>query len=146
MGYPIWWDTPLTIYNQYEDPTTHNVTWYRHYIVMDGVGCSFWKDTGEKLIIGNTSIMTDAIICRIPAHYLFVEKYAWDQLPVTSKQSRFTLCPGDIIVRGLVADTIIRATDLISKYKKLQGCMVIDKVTLDDSATRGMPHYYVRGT
>ena len=46
MGYPIWWDTTLTIYNQFKDPVTRVVTWYRTV-----VGGSFWKYTGNKRIL-----------------------------------------------------------------------------------------------
>ena len=30
--YPIWWNTTITIYNKYEDPQTHVITWFRKVV------------------------------------------------------------------------------------------------------------------
>lgn len=145
-NYPQWWDETLTVYNKYTDPTTHLVTWYRHVIT----DC-FWKNIGNKVTVGNTVLETDTIICRIRKRDDFVPKYEWIEL--TDKANKFTLGQGDIIVRGEVTDNIIeyggtgglKSTQLINKYKELQGCMVISEVTINIGGGRGDEHYHVKG-
>jgi hypothetical protein len=63
----------------------------------------------------------------------------------------FTLGTGDIIVKGEVDDEIDeytskkRSTDLVAKYKALQGCMQIEEVAINVGAGRCNEHYYVKG-
>ena len=145
--YGPWWDQTLTIYNKYMDPQTKVITWYR-YVVTD----SFWKYVGEKIHIGNTIIETKDIKCRIPKRDDFIEKYLWMQLPNDKMKDYFTLGENDIIIRGEVDDVIDeytqghRSTDIVSKYKALQGCMIINRVAINVDGGRGNEHYYVKGT
>ena len=145
--YPPWWETSLTIYNKYEDKLTQVVTWYRNVVT----GC-FWKYTGNKVLIGDTLLETTSTICRIPYSEKFMEKYLWEQLPNDTMQDYFTLGPADIIVKGEVTDTIdeytkgSRSSDLLSKYKELQGCIVIDEVAINTGTARCSEHYFVKGT
>lgn len=144
--YPIWWDTPITVYNRYEDPQTNVVIWFRHFIPI-----SFWKDTGNKVTVGDTVLETNDIICRIPEDSKFVEQYKWFELPNDQMGKYFTLGQGDIIVKGEVDDVIDeyvkghRSTDFKAKYKKLQGLMEIEMVGIKTGPGRVCPHYYVRG-
>lgn len=141
--YPEWWDTSITVYNKFTDPTSRQITWYRHVLS----NC-FWKYTGNKVIIGETTLDTNSTICRVPIDTNFKEKHTWE---TSDRTTYFTFGPGDIIVREIVTDEIDeyvqgqRSTDLITKYKKLQGCFVIEKYSLNVGPGRGMEHYYVRG-
>lgn len=145
--YPSWWDQILTVYNKYIDPQTNIITWHRH--VIDGC---FWKYVGEKVHVGNTVLETKDIICRIPKREDFIEKYEWYKLPNDEMDEYFTLGENDIIIRGEVDDSIDeytkghRSTDVVAKYKVLQGCMTINRVAVNTDGGRGNEHYYVKGT
>ena len=66
-------------------------------------------------------------------------------------QNYFTLGTGDIIVRDEVDDEIdeytagTRSTDLLKKYKSLQGCMEIRVWTNNTGGGRGNEHYFASG-
>ena len=145
-SYPVWWDTKLTIYNKYEDPQTHITTWFSNVVEN-----SFWKYIGEKINIGNTVLETNNTICRIRKDDRFLEKHEWIALPNDKMAEHFTLSPGDMIVKGEVDDVINeyvngqRSSDLLKKYKALQGCIVIDEVAINVGEGRCNEHYYVRG-
>jgi hypothetical protein len=144
--YPEWWDTTITVYNKFENKQTQLVKWYRTTIR----NC-FWKYTGDKININQTILETNDIICRIPRNSKFVEHHKWIAMPNDKMGLYFTLSQGDIIVRGNVEDEIDeyksgkRSTDLIEKYKELQGCMEVQKVALNIGNGRCDEHYYVKG-
>ena len=144
--YPIWWDTELTIFNKYEDAVTNLITWYKHT-----VSNCFWKYVGDKVTVGNTVLETNNIICRIPQDDAFLENYLWVSLPNYEMGNYFTLSQGDIIVKGNVSDVIDeyqsghRSSDLLAKYKKLQGCMTIERFSINIGSGRNNPHYYIKG-
>ena len=144
--YPVWWDTTITIYNKHEDPQTRVVSWYRH-----SIDACFWKYTGSEIKISNVVLKTDDIICRIPEQEGFLEKYLWEQVSNDEKGNYFTLGVGDIIIRGAVEDEIDeyqsghRSTDIVKKYKNLQGCLEIHDAAINVGVGRNNPHYYVRG-
>ena len=146
MGYPIWWDTTLTVYNQYKDPITRLITWTRTVIN----GC-FWKYTGNKVTVGDVELQTNTTICRIPKDDRFLERYLWEALPNDQKNNFFTLSPADIIVKGEVTEEIDertsghRSTDFIAKHKKLQGCIEIQSWANNTGKGRNDKHYYVAG-
>ena len=66
--------------------------WFKHFIPK-----CFWKDTGNKITVGDTVLETNDIICRIPENPQFVEKYQWLNLPNDEMSKYFTLGEGDII-------------------------------------------------
>lgn len=144
--YPVWWDTTITVFNKYVDPQTKVVRWYR--TVVAG---AFWKYVGDKITIGQTVLETNNIICRIRKDSRFLEKYEWLQTPNDEMSNYFTLGNGDIIVKGIVEDDIneyqngSRSTDLIAKYKKLQGCMSIEEVAINTGIGRCNEHYLAKG-
>ena len=144
--YPSWWNETITVYNRYSDPVSRLVTWHRH--VVNG---AFWKNIGNKILIDNVSINTDTIICRIRKDEKFLPKYEWIELPNDEMDNYFTLGRGDIIIRAEVDDEVdeytngYKATDLVKKYKDLQGCVTIDKVTINTEGGRGDEHYLVEG-
>lgn len=144
--YPEWWDTTITVFNQFKDPQTKVVRWYK--TVIDG---AFWKYVGDKVTIGKTVLETNNIICRIRKDARFLEKYQWLQKPNDEMENYFTLAKGDILVKGEVDDVIdeytsgSRSNDLINKYKQLQGCMSIEEIAINVGAGRCNEHYYVKG-
>lgn len=144
--YPVWWDTAVTIYNKHTDSQTQVVTWYRHTVE----GC-FWQNVHDKATLGDTVLETDKIICRLRETNLFKEKYVWVNLPASAKENSFTLGPGDIIIRGDVEDIVDeytsghRSSDLVAKYKELQGCFEIEVVSINVGPGRGLPHYRAQG-
>ena len=81
----------------------------------------------------------------------FLEKYEWEALTNDTMQNYFTLGVGDIIVMGNVDDIIDeyqlghRSSDLLSKYKRLQGCMEIQNISINTGTAKCVPHYFVRG-
>lgn len=145
-NYPVWWDTTVTIYNKYVDALTRVTTWHRTTVK----NC-FWKYVGDKVKIGNTTLETNSVICRVPKQPNFLERHLWVQLPNDKMSAYFTFGVGDIIVKGAVTDNVdeyqagSRSTDLIKKYKDLQGCMEVQAVTIDTGIGRNNEHYYVRG-
>lgn len=144
--YPVWWETTLTIYNRYEDPVTNIVMWFRNTVP----NC-FWKYTGDKITVGETVLETNNIICRIPKDDRYLDKYVWNKLPNDEMGNYFTLGQGDIIIKGEVDDEVNeyqqgqRSTDLLKKYKELQGCMEVQEFAVNVGAGRCNEHYYVKG-
>ena len=145
--YPPWWETTITVYNKYEDKTTQIISWYKKVLT----GC-FWKYTGNKVLVGDTLLETNTTICRIPWNEKFVEKYVWENLPNDLMEQYFTLGPDDIIVKGEVDDIVDeytkghRSSDLLEKYKRLQGCITIERVDINTGTARCSEHYHVRGS
>lgn len=146
MSYPVWWETTLTIYNKYEDPITNLITWYR--TVVEG---AFWKYVGDKVTINDTVLETKNIVARIRKDPRFLPHHEWIALPNDVMSDYFTLSEGDIIVKDAVDDVINeyqsghRSSDLLGKYKKLQGCMSIETLAINVGAGRCDEHYRVKG-
>jgi len=144
--YPIWWDTTVTIYNKFQDPQTQIIRWYR--TVVTG---AFWKYVGNKVTVGKVSLETNDSVCRIREDARYLPKFQWLQIPNDMMSQYFTLSRGDIIIKDEVTDEINeyisgkRATDIIAKYKELQGCITIEEVAIDIGAGRCNPHYRIRG-
>lgn len=145
-NYPIWWDTSLTIYNKFEDPQTHVISWFR--FTVDNC---FWRYVGDKVNINDIVLETNNIIARIPKNDAFLEKHIWVTKPNDQMAGYFTLAPGDIIVKGIVTDVINeyasgqRSSDLLAKYKQLQGCMEVQEVAINTGIGRNNEHYFVKG-
>lgn len=144
--YPIWWDTPITVFNKFTDSETDVITWQKTQIE----NC-FWKHNVDRIAINQTVIESSNIICRIPKQDNFIEKFEWMQKPNDEMSNYFTLGVGDIIVKGHVDDAIneyekgYRSNDLIAKYKDLQGCFQIQEVHINTGLGRCLPHYYAKG-
>lgn len=144
--YPVWWDTTITIYNKFTDPQTRVISWYKHTI-----NNCFWKYTGDKINIGETVVETDNTICRIPKDDNYLDKYAWESLTNDKMSEYFTIGVGDIIVKGEVSDIIDeytaghRSSDIMAKYKRLQGCIMIESFSINTGVGRCSEHYYVKG-
>lgn len=144
--YPVWWDTTITIYNKFTDPQTRVISWYKHTL-----NDCFWKYTGDKINIGETVIETDDTICRIPKSNKYLDKYQWESLTNDTMSDYFTIGVGDIIIKGEVNDIIDeytsghRSSDIMAKYKKLQGCIMVESFSINTGTGRGSEHYLVKG-
>lgn len=144
--YPPWWETTITLYNRYEDPQTHVVRWFRH--VING---TFWKYTGNKVVVNKVTLETDDTTCRIRKDDKFLERHLWLSKPNDEMGNYFTLGVGDIIVKGEVSDIIdeytsgLRSNDLEKKYKNLQGCIRVKEVAINTGSSRCSEHYFVKG-
>lgn len=149
--YPMWWDKTITIYNKRIDATTQRVSWYKSVVE----NC-FWKYENNKINVGQAykgTIVLEAkdVICRIPATDRFVDKKEWLELADEDIKDHFTLGNGDIIILGEVDDEIDeytagqRSTDLVSKYKELQGCLEVDTYIVNTWTGVGIEHYRVVG-
>lgn len=144
--YPTWWDTTVTVYSKHTDAATSIVTWHR--VTIDNC---FWKQVGSKTTVKDIQIDTESITCRIPKNSNFVEPFNWIDMADSELNDMFTLQQGDIIIKGECDFEINeykagqRSTDLIAKYRKIQGCMEIKDVALNTMTGMLNPHYNVRG-
>lgn len=145
-GFPIWWDTTVTIYNKFENTQTNIVTWFRT-VVTD----CFWKLQGSTVEVGDVTLDSKAIICRIPKDENYLDKQDWIKLPNDQMANYFTLGQGDIIVKGVCEESIDeytkghRSTDLLSKYRGYQACMEITDYVNSTGVGRNNEHYLARG-
>lgn len=145
-NYAVWWDDTVTVYNRYEDPQTHVISWYRTVLTS-----CFYKSIGENVKINNVEVDTNNILCRIPRKDNYMKPYMWIALPNDQKGDYFTLKQGDIIVEGSIDEDIDeyveghRSTDFVTKYKALQGCLTIQEVGDNTGIGRGNEHYRVNG-
>ena len=145
--YPTWWNQTITVYNQYKDPQTKVIKWYRTVIE----NC-FWRYTQAKFIVNGTVVNANVTVCRIPKQENYRERYLWEQLSNDEMSNYFTLTIGDLIVKGEVDDDIDeyttgkRSNDFLTKYKRLQGCTLIEFVADDTSGGRDAEHYHVKGS
>lgn len=145
-NYPIWWDKTITIYNKFEDSQTQVVKWYKHTVSQ-----CFYKSISDKILVGNTVLESNNIICRIPKQADFLARHDWINTPNDEMQNYFTLGVGDIIINASVDDDIDeykqgkRSTDLLAKYKSLQGCFEIQEIAINTGIGRCLEHYYVKG-
>ena len=173
-NYPKWWNTTITLYNKYVD-STKRVKWFPHIIE----GC-FYDHVKDQITVNNTVITSDSTICRIRASEAFINPKDWDALPdeaeaiigtsiigttigttigtsiigtsvIDTKENRFTIRPGDIIIAGEVDFEIDeytkgkRSSDLIAEYQPWPGCFVIETVSINVGGGRGNEHYSVKG-
>ena len=142
--YPPWWNTTITVFNKYEDPLTHTITWYKTVVP----GC-FWQFIGSKLTVKQVVLDASSITCRIPQDTNFMRKSEWVNLPNDQMHKYFTLGLGDIIVAGAVSDIIDeyttghRSTDVLNKYSQYQECIEIGSVAINIGGSRNHPHYLI---
>lgn len=145
-NYPSWWDTTITLFNKYEDPTTQLVSWYKTTIE----GC-FWSNLHDRVKIGKTVLEADGIICRIRKDDRYLDIQEWLALPSDLKNNYFTLRQQDILIKGEIDETIneyqsgLRSTDILAKYKQFQKCLEVAQFMDNTGGGRGNEHYYVKG-
>lgn len=145
-NFPAWWDSTITVYNKYTDPKTSVTTWTR--TVIDNC---FWKILGGKVNVGGVELDTTSITCRIPEQDNFLTPSEWLEKSEEDRPKYVTFKQSDIIVVGNCQDEIdeytkgMRSTDLISKYKSLQGCTEIKEVAFNTMSGMLNPYYFVKG-
>jgi hypothetical protein len=146
-----WWDKTITLYNKYVDPTTQAISWYRT-VIED----CFWKNVNNTYYVGTRGISTTGvkletkeIVCRIPEDERYVDRQTWEELD--DRTENFTIGNGDIIVLGEVDDVIDetikgqRSTDLVTKYKKYDSCLMVDTYVINTYTGVSLKHYRVVG-
>ena len=142
--YPPWWNQKVTVYNKFVNPEDKSITWFRT-VVKD----CFWKYISVETVEGATMVNTNRTVCRIPKQNNFLPKHLWCKLE--DKTHNFTIGVEDIIVMDEVDDIINeyekdkRSSDLLKKYKDLQGAIVVEKVTINTEGGRNDEHYKVIG-
>lgn len=145
-GFPVWWNTTVTVYNKFTDTQTSVVHWFRN-VVTD----CFWQLSGTEVRVGGTVLDSKSIVCRIPKDERFLEKQDWIALPNDEMDDYFTLAQGDIIVKGeceFVVDEYTkghRSSDLLSQYRDYQACMEITEWSNNTGIGRNNEHYLARG-
>ena len=130
------------------------------------------------MTVNNTVITSDSTICRIRVSEAFINPRDWDALPdeavigtsvigttigttigtsiigtsvIDTKETRFTIRPGDIIIAGEVDFEIDeytkgkRSSDLIAEYQSWPGCFTVETVSINVGGGRGNEHYSARG-
>lgn len=133
----------VTLYNRRETKDTAGrtvVTWYRTELL----GCS-WTRRMERVLQGTAYVQTEIIVCRIPESDDYRKPEEWDALTATT--GLFTLAPGDIIVHGIVTDTIgasLTASALVDKYKR-HGVMTVQSAADNTPVLFRTGHYVARG-
>lgn len=146
QGYPIWWETTVTIYNKFVDTQTQLVHWYKN-VVSD----CFWQLSGTTVKVGDVTLDSKSAVCRIPKDDRFLEKQEWVKKPNYEMQNYFTIAQGDIIVKGICEEEIDeytdghRSTDLLGKYREYQACMEISEYSNNTGLGRNNEHYLARG-
>ena len=145
-GYPVWWEDTITIYNKFVDAQTQLVRWYRHVIT----DC-FWQLSGTTVKIGEVTLDSKSIVCRIPKDDRFLEIREWLALPNDEKSNHFTVAQGNIIVRGECDEEIDEytkghhSTDLLGRYRQYQACMEISEFSINTGSGKNNEHYLTRG-
>ena len=101
--------------------------------------------------MGQTVIETNDIIVRIPQKTNYREYATWLMLGNDVRPNYFTIHQGDIIVKGKVTDDIdeynsaTNSNALLTKYKKLGTCLVVNNFNDNATAGRGLKHYRIMG-
>ena len=124
----------VTVFNKYKNKA-NETSWKR--TVLEN--CYFGAETAQKLN-GNILSPGNSFVCRIPQNKGYTNKF-------NGEDNKFTLAPGDVIVKGKITDEIkdvsgSRITDLLQKYKG--ECFAVKSFS-DNTLLRHKPHYRVRG-
>ena len=99
----------ITLYNKYQDESKK--TCWKRTVLRN---CYFGTVMGEKT--NNDTLNTsDTFVCRIPQNSAYIDVF-------NGENNKFTLKPGDIIIKGAVNDVIAdksgqRPADILNKYR-----------------------------
>lgn len=129
-------NTKITIFNRYiinGSETYHKTT----------INRAVWENTRAANIIKSGMMTADSVTVFLPfsegTNYL--KPTAWNKLD--AKVGKWTLQPGDILVKGEIADTIGSAftiTDLNGKYDDIVRITTVDTM---DNGSESMKHWRV---
>lgn len=145
-NFPAWWSDTITIYNRYEDPQTNLITWTSNVLTK-----CFFDNVNNKLTVGQTVIEANKVIVRIPQQDNYMSYADWLFVGNDRRGDYFTLHQGDIIILGDVGDVIDEydnlnnSNALISRYKEIGECLVVDTFVDNAKMGRGLKHYKVIG-
>lgn len=127
----------ITLYNRYTDKSSgRSVIHFKRTVLKN---CYFGTET-VKQINGNTLSQANNYICRIPQNDAYIDIY-------NGEEDRFTLKPGDIIVKGEVEEEIQdvqgeRVSDLLQKYN---GTSFTVRAVSDNTLLADSRHYRASG-
>lgn len=129
----------ITIYNKYIDASTRTEKYQRTEILQVA-----WENRkGSNILASGGNIAVDQATIFIPSmgreNYLAGKE--WKAL--TSKTGYWTLQVGDVIVRGLVTDSISGATTITSLKEKYNDVLVVSSVDFMDAGSLNMHHWKV---
>lgn len=128
-----------TLYNKYIVSATRAEAYQR-----TALGAVYWENRrAVNRIASGGDIKADKVLVMIPfslgANYL--EPVAWQKL--TSKAGKWTLQPGDFIVKGAVTDTISSSFTISDLKKKYNDVMSISSVDPMDMGGVRVQHWEV---
>lgn len=122
-----------TIYNRHYNPATRLDEWRRTPVT--GVN---WYAM-QAATVGDNGLRTaDVYVVRIPAG----NAPPGYQAPDSYDGTGWTLQTGDVLVRGIVADEIAKATDVTGKYAD---CCTVTGVRDNRRGSPAMQHWRVEG-
>ncbi|ADU25686.1 DUF6751 family protein [Ethanoligenens harbinense] len=106
----------ITLYNQWYNRVTRLIEWKR--VQIPGVS---WHGGIVTDVTGNGLQAANAYIVRIPldaapAGRTFACPEDWAATESDDLGALWTIQPGDILINGLLADDIAKASDLTAKY------------------------------
>jgi Family of unknown function (DUF6751) len=131
----------VTLYMKYRNAATIPPSESYHSIQVKGVAWENRKASNTLRVAGR--IKADQALIFIPkvrdADYL--EPRAWQAL--VSKGSAWTLQLGDVIVRGLVSDTLSSMFTITDLKRKYNDVLEISSVDLMDNGSRALQHWKV---
>ena len=100
-------NTAITVYNRYYDPTVGHDRWQRTFIEA-----AYWHKTTKTTVTQTGLIAANEITIRIPSPVDgFVTPEDWKDLQ--DKTDRWTLQPGDRIVKGESTREITKPAELV---------------------------------
>ncbi len=132
-------NTSVTIYNLVQS-LGGDVTAFRHFVP------AAWWFKREKISSGDSgSVTANEVVCRIPELAGYASPREWAQLSEEDRRKKWTLCPGDVLVRGSCPLNVYdedghRLEDLLSDVE--EACTV---TRVSDLRFSGVPHVLARG-
>lgn len=128
--YPRWWNEKITLYNKYNglDENGRTIIKWQKTILSN----CFFQQVSKKELIGNSVVTQNINIVRIPFNKSFLP---FADFIDSTKETYFTLNPGDIVVKGIILDEIEDAHSgnvLFEKYPNLL-IMEVKKVSINDA-------------
>ena len=126
-------NTKMAVFNKYTNSTTKNVTFKKHLI-----NNVFWDDSkGVNLNKGYDK--ADSVNVYIPKDINDLSSYV---KPKQYNGTNWTLCEGDLIIKGDVKETEVNGIKDLSAYEVFTITMVDDK----DFGSPSMQHFEIRGS
>ncbi len=128
----------LTVFNKYVDATTRSEVWSRTQI-KDVT----WENGKAANVIASGLLEADKVTVYIPyaRGTSYLAPRAWQAL--SAKTGRWTLQQGDILVRGLVGETIGADYTISDLKRDYDDVVAIRSVDLMDNGSQALWHWQV---